>query len=141
MGAILEKNRLLTLTTSKEKFTKICMKNVSIFPRDIDWREEVLEVASAKYIYEYHKDLFVIDNQNTFHKIENVFIIGSNKIFVKCREVQSTYVTFFAAFEVLAISDQMTIIDVSQLNNKESFAQIKPYERDNAFILCKRNVI
>lgn len=135
------KNEFHTLTTSKRRMTKINMDNVLSFPTNIDWREEVYEVANATLLYKYQKDLFIISNQNIFHKIENVIIIEPNRIFLKCREIESTYNVFFAAHEILSESAQMIIIDVSQLENKETFAQIQPYERDNRYILCKRNVI
>lgn len=136
-----KKSEFHVLDTGKGRMTKVDMNNVIQFPTNIDWKEEVYEVTKATFIYQYQKDLFVMSNEKKFCKIETVFIVEPKKIFLKCKEIESKYVSFFAAHEIMSESPQMTIIDVSQLKNKETFSQIQPYEKDVRFILCKRNII
>lgn len=132
--------------TGKGIKKKINMENVVSFPTYVDWSKEVHEVPKASYIYDYMKDLFVVqpgENRYNFYQIEAVIVFLENEmIYLKCKEVKTQYNGFFAAHKIISEpSSTSVIIDVKQLEIKESFAIIRPFRSDERYILCKRNVI
>lgn len=129
------------LVVGKGKMVKIQMNGVIHYPQEIDWSSPVYEVKKAKYIYTYAKDLYIVNGYN-FLRIQNVIVFAeAETIYLKCKELDTEYVSFFAAHKIKAEKEESIIINVADLKIKETFAEICPFAMEEKYILCKRNVI
>lgn len=132
-----------SFSSTKPKLISLDTQDVvSCHANTKDWTVQVHEVKLAKYIFTYRKGLFVTEraeNGFSFFKIQNV-IVEKEKIFLKCYIVRTVYESFFAAHKILFVENNCKIIDVHQLKIKDTFAEISPYNSQDKYILCKRNV-
>lgn len=130
-------------TFSKKRPIHLSWEEIGTRCDDIDPDNDIYEVDSASFKFDYKPGLFVVQklpNIYQFFVINNV-LIQNDKIFLKCKSVETVYSQFYCSFEIINENNRSQIINLNSLHTQESFCSQKPYGKSERFILCKRNVL